>query len=441
MQSKLLFAMLTLLGASAANAQDPVQLEERFPAGYQYHVSTRVDLQGTLTLPPPMAKSGQATSLNISGSSSVEYDERVLDGDTAAAIAAKTLRQYSRLDFRRKLGEQNQESSLRPQVRRMVLLRHNQSEVPFCPDGPLTWSEIDRVRTDVFTPALRGLLPATSVRVGDQWSASTAAAQELTDLDQIKGGQLNCRLQEIVQRNRRRFAQVKLSGTFSGLNEDGPNRQQLEGYFLFDVEARFLSYVYLDGTSWLLDKDEKPQGRVDGRFTLTRRLASSSDLSDDIVRSLTLEPNDDNTLLLFREPAMGVEFLYPRRWTVRKADARQIVLDEPAGGGLVITLEPLAQTPTGQDFQAEACRTLGQRGARLTRQSAIDRRKEAAALLEHFSLEAEIDRENWLLDYYVSRQDQAGATLMGRWPTKAGTDLSKEVERIARSLRLVPPKK
>ena len=37
-------------------AEEPVHLRERFPVGYEYHVSTRVDLTGTLTLPPEKDK-------------------------------------------------------------------------------------------------------------------------------------------------------------------------------------------------------------------------------------------------------------------------------------------------------------------------------------------------------------------------------------------------
>jgi hypothetical protein len=435
-----LLSLLLTFPAFYAWADDTIRLEERFPAGYQYHVSSRVDLSGNLNL-PPMMKDAKPGTIAITGSASVEYDERIVDGEQAGKPPEKTIRVYSRLDFKRKLGEQTQESSLRPEVRRMVLMRLVQSEVPFSPDGPLLWSEIDRVRTDVFAPALRGLLPDKAVKIGDQWTASSAAAQELTDLDKINGGQVGCKLQDVLVRDGRRVARVRLSGVLNGLNEDGPNRQQLEGFFLFDLDARFISYVYLDATSWLLDKDDKPQGRVDGRFTLTRRLGASPDLGDASVRALTTEPNDDNTLLLFREKGLGVEFTYPRRWTVRQADARQIVLDEPSGGGLAITLEPLSQTPTGQELLDEAKKTLGQRSVRINRQSTVDRQNTLGAALEHFKIEAEIDKEMWLLDYTVSRQSVGGATFMARWPTKSGADLAKDVERIARSLKLVPPKK
>src|SRR5207302_5852533 len=119
------------------------------------------------------------------GKSAIEYDERVLTADTDGQVQ-KTFRIYRRIDFQRKVGDRPQESTIRPSVRRLVVLRHENAEVPFSPDGPLTWGEIDLVRTDVFTPALLGLLSEKAVNLGDRWKASKAAIQELTDMERIE---------------------------------------------------------------------------------------------------------------------------------------------------------------------------------------------------------------------------------------------------------------
>src|SRR5262249_52403746 len=154
----------------------------------------------------------------------------------------------------------------------LVLLRHQQSEVPFSPDGPLTWNEIDLVRTDVFTPALVGLLPPRASRACARWTAATAAIQELTDMEKIEEGKVECKLEGKVTLDRRPHARVAFAGTIRGVNEDGPNRQELEGYYLFDLEAKCLTYLYLKGSQELLDKDGKSQGKVNGHFVLTRRI-------------------------------------------------------------------------------------------------------------------------------------------------------------------------
>ncbi len=423
-----------------AQAEEPIRLRESFAAGHRYMVSSRTDLSGTLTL-PAMGKEDKPRTLTVSGKSTVEYGERVLDCD-AKGVVQKTVRIYDRLDYRRKVGDQPQESSLRPSARRMVVLRLKQSEVPFSPDGPLTWGEVDQVRTEVFTPALQGLLPGKDVRAGETWTADIQTVQELTDLLEIKDGKVECRLQEVAMQNGRRFALVSFAGTVTGTNEDGPNRQKLDGSFFFDLQSNHLSYLSLKGTSWILDSNGKELGKIEGQFVLTRRVEPQlQGLGDDDLRKLTLEPNADNTMLLFDEPGYGVRFTYPRRWTIQRADARQVVLEEPGGGGLLITLEPLKQTPTAKHFEAEVTGWLKKQPARVIRGDPPRKVQASPEEVERFGMEVELDKQNLWLDYYVVRQAAGGATFAGRYPLNSAAALQPEVEKIARSLRLIPPKK
>ena len=224
-----LIVFATLNAVKPGNADEVLPLREAFAAGYQYHVTCRVDVSGNLTLPAEKNQS-VAQTLKVSGNSVIEYDERILDPG-ANAREHKTARIYRRIDFQRKVGDRTQESTIRNNVRRLVVLRLQNKEVPFSPDGPLTWSEIDLVRTDVFTPALSGMLPSKPVRIGEQWTADKSAIQELTDMERIDEGQVECRFEQIATLSNRRHARIAFSGTVRGINEDGPNKQQLDGYF------------------------------------------------------------------------------------------------------------------------------------------------------------------------------------------------------------------
>src|SRR5439155_10418418 len=143
-------------------------------------------------------------------SSLIDYDERVLS--TKAGQVDKTLRIYRQVDFQRRIGDRPQEATIRPEVRRLVVLRLNHVEVPFSPEGPLLWGEIDLVRTDVFTPALAGLLPQQAVMPGDRWQADTMAVKELTDLERIDDGGLACTLEAITTLVGRQQARVSFQG-------------------------------------------------------------------------------------------------------------------------------------------------------------------------------------------------------------------------------------
>jgi hypothetical protein len=421
-----------LLAAGLAPADETVRLKELFPSDYQYHVSTLVTLSGQLTLPPP-DKDKKPIALTVKGSSTIEYDERVLDSKDDAV--ARTVRVYRQMDFDRKVGDQAQTSTLRPEVRRLVLLREKNFKGPFCPEGPLTPGEIDLIRTDVFTPALTGLLPDGAVKTGDRWTAQAAAVRELTDLDGIEG-RVECKLIDVRTLRGRRCAYVTLSGTVKGTNEDGPSEHKLDGSFYFDLESNQLTYLSLHGVHLLLDKDGKEVGHIEGQFTLTRETNSGvKELSEAALKGLTLTPTADNTLLLYDNAELGLRFVYPRRWRVAGGVGRQVRLDGADGSGLQITLDPPAKVPTGKDFLAESRDYFTSQKAKVFRADEPTRVRGGAGDLEHFTIDVEVKGDRVLMDYYVAKQDNGGATLAARLlPGKELDAVQKEVERIARSI-------
>jgi len=406
-------------------------------AGTTCHVTTHVDLAGQLTVPPEEGQKS-ASKVSLAGRSFIEYDERVLDTGTPDRPGPRTLRIYRRVDLDRTVGDKPQDVSIRPAVRRMVILRTGHREVPFSPDGPLTWSEIDLVRTDVFTPALTGLLPDRSVVPGDRWPATAAAVEELTDLEKIEEGTLDCRFDEITSLAGRRLARVRVTGSVRGVNEDGPNRQQFDGYFYFDLTTNHLSYLSLEATHFLLDKDGQTAGQVKGRFVLTREVkAPSGDLRDEVIRGLALEPTAENTLLLYDNPELGVRFLYPRRWRVGVVRGRQVILDEANGNGLLLTVESPANVPTGAAYLAE-CQTYltKEQRAKILR---TDAPRPLSNQLEQLGLDVEISGRRERMEYYIIRQSAGGAVLAARLQAEESPALERDVERIARSVQVTAP--
>jgi hypothetical protein len=395
-----------------------------------------VELSGTLR--PELEKGKASKPLPLKGDSTIEYDERVLVVDSNGAVQ-KTARIYRRIDFQRTIGGREQQQTIRPAVRRLVLLRKDNAEVPFSPDGPLTWGEIDLVRTDVFTPALVGLLPTQGVRVGERWKAGIDAVKELTDMERIEEGGLECKLDEVASLTAsgqpRRQARIGFTGTVRGVNEDGPNRQQLDGYLYFDLESNHLSYLTLKGIHTLLDKDGKEVGKIEGRFTLTRQTQQrSKDLGEEALRGLILEPNADNTLLLYDNPDLGLRFLHPRRWRIAAERGRQVTLDAADGSGLMFTIEPAANVPTAAQYLKESRDWLTKQKVKVLREEPAKTSRTENGRLERFALEVEASGQKLLMDYIIIRQEAGGGTIAARLlPTKLAA-LRGEVERIARSV-------
>lgn len=425
-----LIAAALITGGAAGQAL--VNLRER--AGAEaYAVTARVELSGTLA-PPVEPGQPAPPSVKVTGTSVVEYDERPLPN--LADGAARAARLYKNVDFRRIVGNRPQDTSLRPAVRRMIVLRKGSRELPFSPDGPLTFGEIDLVRTDVFAPALVGLLPGQAVRVGDRWPAVLAAVEELTDMDRIEQGGVECQLASVDPQ--RRSATVRFAGTVRGLNEDGPNQQTLDGSYTFDLADELITGLTVNGTSVLLDPAGKAMGRVEGRFSLTRRrTACPAELADAALRGLTLEPNPANSLLVYEGNVAGLRFLYPRRWRVKEENDRQVTLDDGRGSGVRITAEPRDKIPTALQVLREAERAAADAKSRVVRADAARRLQGPPFGIETFGVEFELAGQRSRADYYIVRTSQGGATVIARLPPGA-SGLRPEVEAMVKSLATGP---
>lgn len=429
----LAFVLPLLASLTSPLLAQEVTLAEPFKPGHTTKVEVQVKVTGKLAL-PSTEKNKPGQIVPISGTSKVSYEERLLEPDEATLL--KSIRAYREVEFERFVGEVKQDAGLRPSIRRMVIIKNGTRKAPFSPDGPLTWGEIDVVRTDVFNPALiPGLLPTQAVKPGQTWKASDAAIAELTDMQKVDEGSIVIEFIGIARPNGKQLARLKISGTLRGVNEDGPNRQKVEGTAYFDLNGSILSYLSVKGTKELLDGKGQTVGIIEGQFAMTRTPVAKmpSDLSDAALRDLALKPSSENTLLLYDNPELGVRFLHPRGWRVGAVQGNQVTLDHAGGAGILITVEPPAKVPTPDEYLKEALDGLKKQKANVSGTEKPTRVRSEPVTLDRFVIEATIGKNELRLEYAVLKQTDGGVTIAATLPT-ADADLRPEVTRIVRSL-------
>ncbi len=424
-------ALLLLSLGTPALAQE-IAIAEPFKPGHTTKVEVQVKLTGKLAL-PSTEKGKPAQLVPVVGQSKLTYEERLLQPD---ADTTKTVRAYRAVEFERTVGEAKQDAGIRPSIRRMVVIRDGARKAPFSPDGPLTWGEIDVVRTDVFCPALiPGLLPPGAVKPGQSWKASAAAVAELTDMEKVEEGAVTVEFVGIAKLNGKQLARLKISGTVRGVNEDGPNRQKLDGTAYFDLDAGLLTYLSVRGTHELLDGKGQTAGVIEGQFVMTRSPVAKMppDLSDAALRDLELKPNAENTLLLYDNPDLGVRFLYPRGWRVGVVQGKQLTLDHARGAGILFTIEPAAKVPSADEYLKETLGVLEKQKATITATDKPQRLRSEPVQLDRFALDATIGANKLRLEYAILKQTDGGVTIAATLPADEA-DLRPEVARIVRSL-------
>jgi hypothetical protein len=425
--------LFLLVASGGSSAAQEVALTEPFKPDHTTRVEIRVKVTGKLAM-PATAKGKEPRLVALVGVSKLVYDERLLAPDESGLL--KTVRSYREVEFERTIGDTKQDAGIRPSVRRMVIIRSGQRKAPFSPDGPLTWGEIDVVRTDVFNPALiPGLLPRDPVKPGQSWKASAASVAELTDMEKVEDGALTVELVGVTRVAGKRVARLKVSGTVRGVNEDGPNRQKLDGTAYFDLDGGILSYLSVKGTKELLDGKGQTVGIVEGQFALTRGPVAKlpGDLSDASLRDLDLKPTAENTLLLYDNPDLGVRFLYPRGWRIGAVQGKQLTLDHARGAGILVTVEPPRKVPTPEAYRKEVQNFLEKQKATVTGSEKPVALRTEPVQLDRFTFDATIGSDKLRLEYAVLKQTDGGATVAATLPA-ADTELRAEVLRIVRSL-------
>lgn len=422
---------------SAAAAQESVRMSEPFTPDKRYKVELRVELNGRMAVPD--GKDKPPRIVPVTGTSTLNYDERILPPDDRDA--EKVIRLYRTVEFRRTVGGVDQQAGIRTAVRRMVVLRSAKGKAPFSPDGPLTWGEIDVVRTDVFSPALvTGVLPDKAVRPGDSWPLSADAVRELTDMDKVDAGGFTATFVGVVRLDNREFARLGFVGTVKGVDDVGPGKHTIEGTGYFSLGDGMLTRLSLKATHDLLNEAGQVAGRIDGQFVLSRGPAGTADdLSDTALKAIDLKPTADNSQLLYDNPDLGVRFLYPRRWRVGAVQGRQVTLDGPNGAGILLTVEPPARLPTAAAYLAETEEFLNKQKAAVSGVTRPARAAEKPFQLDRFGLDADLGGDKVRMEYAVLAQTEGGVTVAARLPRQDAAALAGDLDRVLNRLMLTKP--
>ncbi len=409
-------------------ASENYRLSETFSIGNRFRIQTTTELSGSMFFTP---NNQQQKHIQIKGSSQIDFDETILALDSSNKVN-KSFRDYRKVELSRTLDGQKQETTLRPETRRLALFRQGLKKIPFSLEAFLTWNELDLIRTEVFPCALSGLFSSRSVGLNESWGAGLEAVQELTDLEVLESCQVSCKLDSVNLVNNSQTARVSFLGKASGINEDGPNQQILDGYIFFNCETRHLSFLYLKGTSILKNKEGKDVGRIEGRYTLSRELLPAIHLDNKFLAQY--EPDANNTRLLFESRETAFSFHYPRDWRVTSQSEFQATLDHSKDAGLLITKEKESKYASSAIYRDDALGFIRQQQFRIENQGVIQAVNDTPGL-DFFSFDVQIESRRMYLLYFFYRIGRSVFTIACRCPQENKAGLRSDVMRVVSSIK------
>lgn len=361
----LLLCLVTCLtGGSPVAAADPetYTLEEPVDDTRVFGVGVTLDAKGKLLT---KADKDQALTLDLTVKALLTCRERRLLGPGSGAEALRSIRDYDKADAEIAVANQQSKSTL-PADLKLIVAQGRQEGLEFTsPQGNLTSSEHDLLRTPFDSLAIIGLLPTKPVAVGDDWTPPNWVPQLLTGIEAVVKSELTCRLAGVNGKT----AQLEFSGRVEGATVGASSEIVFKGTLDYDLKENCIVLGDLTQTEKRSIGAVSPGLEVTARAHLERRPAKvPGRLAEPaIVEAGQRETTPANLLCRFDGPA-GLRLFHHRDWHVFHTTENSAILRLMEQGGLTAqcNLSPLTSVTAGQhpaetDIQADIRNTLGEK--------------------------------------------------------------------------------
>lgn len=341
--------LLAVLFSPMVCYSDEYSLSESVLDGGLHSVKTSLTVKGVLKTPQ---SGGKYSELPLDVSAEFDYLERRLSGTGRNARALRSLRYYRKIAA--KISVQDRITSARlPDKHRLVVAQGEPEGVLFYhPSESLTYNELELLKTPADSLSVLSLLPSSKVKTGETWTTENWVIQFLTSTEAVDQGELICKLESVESG----IAKVSLKGSLKGASLGSRTSITLSGYYLYDLNQRFIKKIYLTQS-----EKRPPQGAITPGMDLTATVewervpvSDSPLLPDKLASSVSLNPSPEQLRLRFQAP-WKVRFNYDRNWHLFHQTDKAAVLRLLDKGNLIAqcNLAPLASMAPGTRLSEE----------------------------------------------------------------------------------------
>lgn len=314
-----LAGLLWTVSASAADAADERYELNVDPAdGRVVKVASQLQVTGSLYTQP-----GKDKALKLEVDAKFGYDERRLPGAGRDAKGLRAARYYDQASSSIHAGDRLSNHTLRDDLRLIVAEGKSDGLELFSPSGPLTYDELELLRTPGDGLLATALLPEGAVEVGESWKPGDWVMSCLTGIEAAEKTALLCRLEAVDER----VARVSVEGEITGVVLGTPAHVKLAGRYLFDLDQRLLKRLEFTQI------EKRSIGAVSPGLDLSARVIvvqavnpRPRRLTEQDLAQVPLEANAASKLLVFDAPAWSVRFHHDRHWHLFHQNAELAIL-------------------------------------------------------------------------------------------------------------------
>ena len=335
-----LAAVLAITGSSLAQSVDLSEgpLVDNF---------FRIDMVMKLTGQTKVQQEGKFVEQPVVADAQHEFLEKILQANDG--IVDKTVRTYKRAQANLKFGSALSSRTFRPERTLLVSQRVHGQNVTYCPSGSLTREELEL--TEHFsTQAVTGLLPGKTVKVGESWTVSKAAAQTLCALEGLVTHDLTCKLEE----SKGGVATVRVKGAVNGIDLGVDVKIVVEANYQFDIANKRLTNLHWKQHDVRDQGPASPALTAEAEITLRRSvIPQPAEFGPVLLGGLLSpgkEPPQEMTLISYTDPFRRYSIQYARDWIMTAQSREHAVWRLMNRGDLVaqVTVTPWTKRDAGK---------------------------------------------------------------------------------------------
>jgi hypothetical protein len=353
-------ALLITLGGGTLVAADRVELAESPAEPRTFRVEIKVNVAGQMQT---TTADGKAVALKLGVDAQTAYRERRLPGLGRDALAFRGFRKYDRATAKIQIAEQTTIPELRDALKFVVAEGQQDGLRLFSLAGPLTYSEVDLLRTPADSLTALALLPPDAVELGDTWVTPEWALQFLTGVEAVEKAKMTCEVESLTSAQ----ARIKFQGEITGGILGAAAELKVSGHYLFDLQDKYLQHLELAQTEKRSVSAVSPGLDVSAKVIVERRPVSAAEgLKDEELKGIPFEPTAAHLSLMFDSADWKTQLSHNRNWHLFYAGPQVAVLRMLDKGSLIAqcNLSPILEARPGehvseQQFQADVQRALG----------------------------------------------------------------------------------
>lgn len=364
------------IGPTTGFAAEKVRLSESPNDERVFRVVSQLNVAGDALTSSNRSGKGAAVKMKLAVEARFAYHERRLGGAGRDEKAFRSIRFYDQAASRVVVSDKLTAYALRDAVRMLVATGQREGVLLHSPAGPLTYDELELLRSPCDSLAVLALLPEQSVEPGDMWKPSEWALQMLTGMEAVEKSELACKLESVQAGS----AHVTFQGEISGANRGAATTCQVSGSLTYDLAEKCVRRIDWSQTEKASDGTVSPGLDVTVKVVCTREPTSTpTPLTNLDVSTLPLEPDPGLLLVAFESKDWNLRFHHDRRWHVFMNTPRVAVLRLLDSGSLIAqcNVSPLPAAEPGrhvpeEQFQADVQRAIGKSFSRILEAQAIE---------------------------------------------------------------------